>query len=350
MSFFQNLNFTASNEDGRSELAGLAGPCERLLCITGSGTRPLDMLLSHAQQVIALDMNPAQTALLRLKIAAMRVLDQPAMLAFLGLVPGDPLALWPRVRAELSDDEQAYWDARQTLLAQGIWYAGLWERVLRRLAKGLRLLRGRQVDALFEAADVAAQAEIWDRHFDDGLWRILIRLLSQRWLWTRIVGEPGGAFLPAPAVVEARLRASFNRAAATFLFRESDFAALMLRGANALPLAVPLHLQAQHYDQVRERLERLEPRTASLADLDASWAIDAFSLSDFGSYTGPQAYAKVWAGVVRAARPGARFVERAFMNPMPLPDARIWVDQDLSDRLTATDRAIIYNLRAGWIE
>lgn len=350
MSFFENLNFSSSNEDGRSELAGLSGVGGRMVCLTGSGTRPLDMLLSGADQVIAIDLNPVQNALLRLKIAAIRQLDHAEMLKFLGITPGDPLRFWPRISAQLNDEDRAYWQTRRKMTARGIWYAGLWEKVLRFGARGNRLLRGRHIAALFDAPTLADQAAIWARHFDDRIWRSSIRLLGRRWIWTRVIGEPGGAFLPTPDQVETRLAGAFTRASGQFFFRESDFASLILRGHAAPPRALPLHLQAEHYATVQARLDRLNIRLAALDQLTSDIKADAFSLSDFGSYTGPEDYARMWRGVITAARPGARFVERVFMNDLALPDPRLSLDTALSDRLTMQDRAIIYTLRAGRID
>ena len=347
MSFFEKLNFSSSNEDGHSELTGLAGVGGTMVCLTGSGTRPLDMLLSDADTVIALDMNPAQNALLGLKIAAIRELNQSEMLAFLGIKAGDRIALWNRVRASLSQDDRSYWDSREVLIRRGIWYAGLWERVLRFGALGTALLRRRHLDALFAAPALTAQAEIWASHFDDWIWRASIRMLGRPWIWTRLIGEPGGAFLPKPSEVEARLAGAFNRAAGSFLFRDSDFASLILRGRAVPTDALPLHLRAANYPTIQSRLGRIEPRLAGLDQLDSDVRADAFSLSDFSSYTTPKAYADAWRGVLTAARSGARFVERIFMNHLPLPDPRIALDEVLSAQLTANDRAIIYNIRAG---
>jgi S-adenosylmethionine-diacylglycerol 3-amino-3-carboxypropyl transferase len=348
MSFFENLNFTSSNEDGRSELAGLAGPLERMICLTGSGTRPLDMLLSGAEQVVAIDLNAAQNALLRLKIAAMRVLDQPQMLVFLGIAAGRPLDLWPQVSAGLAAADRDYWQARLRLIGRGIWYAGLWEKVLRLGARGTRLIRGRAIERLFAAATPQEQAAIWARDFDDRLWRGAIRMLGRPWVWTHVIGEPGGAFLPSPAEVERRLAGAFTRAAGTFLFAESDFASLILRGKAMTPDALPLHLLAQNYGTVQARLDRITARDMGLHQLQAMRA-DAFSLSDFGSYCTREPYEAAWRGILAVALPQARFVERVFMNPIATSQARVVIDQDLSTRLTRTDRAIIYDIRAGRI-
>lgn len=353
MNFFTALNFTSSNEDGRTELAALSGAGPRLLCLTGSGTRPLDMLLSDAAEIIAIDMNPTQNALLRLKIAAFRALSHMELLAYLGIAPcRDRLALHGKVSQHLRPECAQFWARNKRHIRKGIWYAGRWEKVLRIGAKALRLIRGRVVNDLFDAPTPEAQAQIWDRHFDDWLWRGAIRMLGRPWFWTKIIGEPGGAFLPSPAQTEQQLAGAFRRAAQTFLFRDSDFASLMLRGVNTLPHAVPLHLLPENFDQIRVGLDRLRLVDGGLAALDQLGIsnIDRFSLSDFGSYCDTAAYAACWGGILKAAAPGALFCERVFMNALPLPSDQIRVNPELSLALTQNDRAIIYDIRAGKIE
>ena len=350
--FFQRLNFTSANEDGRSELAALSGVTGRVLCLTGSGARPLDLLLGPAAEVVALDLNPAQNALLRLKMAGFAQLNHLEMLEFMGVTPcTDRLAHYQKLRSALAPDDAAFWDARVRILRRGVIYAGLWERVLRFGAFGTRLIRGRHLRDLMAAPDTPTQAAIWQAQFDDRIWRGAIRLLARRWIWTKVIGEPGGAYLPPPDVVEARLAGAFTRASARFLFRESDFASLILTGRIGLPDALPLHLRPEYFDHIRTGLHRITPQLGGLGDLKAAGAgrFDGFSLSDFGSYCDADRYAGMWRAVLAVATPGAAFCERIFMNELPLPDPRIRPDAALSERLTRDDRAIIYLLRAGRI-
>ncbi len=352
MRFFETLNFASSNEDGRSELAALGGKADKMLCLTGSGTRPLDMLLSDSAQVIAIDMNPVQNALLRMKMAAFQALGHGDLLAYLGITPcDDRLGLHAQVAQGLDDADRQFWQARRRMIRRGVWYAGRWEKVLRLGALGNRLIRGRAIDTLFQAETVQEQSRIWAKRFDDRIWRGSIRALGRPWIWTRVIGEPGGAFLPSPDAVEAQLAGAFNRASGQFLFRESDFASLILRGRNALPKALPLHLLPENFERVRAALPRLSIVEGGLADLPrlGLTGIERFSLSDFGSYCDQAGYDACWAGVLYAAASGALYCERVFMNPLTPNVACIIPDTDLSQRLTMQDRAIIYEIRAGRI-
>ncbi|ESQ89271.1 S-adenosylmethionine:diacylglycerol 3-amino-3-carboxypropyl transferase [Asticcacaulis sp. AC460] len=342
MSFFTSLNFTSSNEDGETELRALRiRGGDRVLCLTASGTRPLDLLMSEAAEVVALDINPAQNQLLALKVAALRVLEADELYAFLGLTGGDRMALYRKVRPALGDP--AFWDARPGVIRGGVWYAGRWEKVLRFGAFGTGLIRGRHIDELFAARTLEDQADIWRRHFDDGLWRGAVRTLSGRFFWQHVIGEPGGAFLPDAEGCAERLTGAFRDAAGRFFFRDSDFAWLIFRGRHH-PDALPVHLRRENLAVVRERLDRLTIVDGSLADMSGLGRFDAFSLSDFGSYCDVAAYDACWRGVTAVAAPGARYCERVFMNPLPAP---VSVDDSLSADLTRRDKAIIYHIRAG---
>lgn len=351
MSFFDALNFASSNEDGLTEITAL-GDANRILCLTGSGTRPLDLLVTEASEVVAIDLNPTQNALLALKIAAFKALSYDEVLTYLGIEPcTDRLALHRRVEGQLSGEMLAFWVTRSGMIRRGVWYAGRWEKVLRAGAKGIGLLRGRKVERLFAARDVGEQAAIWARDFDDWIWRGSIRLLGRPWIWTKVIGEPGGAFLPSPDEVEARLAGAFRTAAGRFLFRDSEFASLILRGTNERPGALPVHLREAHFEQVRTRLDRIKIAQGGLSDLNRLelGAFDGFSLSDFGSYCDRAAYDACWAGVLSNASRDALFCERVFMNPLTPTQPRVSIDRDLSHRLTVADRGIIYDIRAGRI-
>lgn len=354
MKFFNSLNFTSANEDGNSELLALcATPPQRMVCLTGSGARVLDMLLGDPTEIIALDMNPAQNHLLRLKIAAYKALDNEELLAFLGVTDcPERMALYRKVRQYLTAESALFWETRLRQIKFGIWYAGLWERVLRTGAFATRLLRRSNIDRLFAAQMLEAQADIWHTKFDDFWWRGAIRLLGRRWFWTYIIGEPGGDFLPTPREVEQRLASAFARAAKTQFFRNSDFASLILRGKHVPNEALPLHVSGTNIDIVRQRLDRICIVDGGLTDLVQHKIddVDSFSLSDFGSYCTQENYDNCWHSILAAATPNARFCEREFMNPVrtTLPD--IHINDALSEQLTKRDNALIYQIRAGTLK
>ncbi|MEO1537894.1 MAG: DUF3419 family protein [Pseudomonadota bacterium] len=351
MAFFKRLNFSSSNEDGATEVRALRD-ARRILCITGSGTRPLDLLQTNAEEVIAFDVNPVQNALLALKLAAIARFDHAEYLTFLGISDGDCKKLYAALRGDLDPGVRSYWDGQRATIAQGVWHAGKWERMLHWNAKLLHLFRGRAVDALMSAPSVEAQAAIWAERFSDGRLRRAIEVVGQKWIWRWVLREPGGAFLPGSKAVGTRLERDFAQAAGRFLFRESEFATLIFRGRTLPGGALPLHMTPETYAHTKANLQRLRIVEGHLTELDAAGMseVDGFSLSDFSSYTDAAAYAACWSGILQAAAPGARFCERIFMNDLALPSGALSVDAVRSETLTQADRAIIYRIRCGTID
>ena len=351
MDFWQNLNFSSANEDGETECRALTG-AKRILCLTGSGTRPLDMLLTEAEEVIALDVNPAQNALLALKLAAIERFEYDDLLGFLGIAESlERRTQYQALRPQLDAATRAYWDRHLRQIDRGVWHAGKWEKLLWWNAQLLRLFRGRSIDQLLSAPTLAEQERIWRERFDDSGLRRILGMIGRDWVWKWVMREPAGEFLPEPREVVRRLATDFARAAASHLFRESDFAMLIFRGYHVPGPALPLHLRKENYDRLREGLPRLRVVQGGLTDLTVQGLdqIDGFSLSDFGSYCSPAAYAACWSVIMAAAAPEARYCERIFMNDLALPFAQIIEDKAASASLSQSDRAIIYRIRTGMI-
>lgn len=351
MDFFKALNFSSANEDGETELAALDG-AKRIICLTGSGTRPLDMLLSGAEDVVALDANPAQNALLALKMAAIAQLDRADYLAFVGISPSPSRTrMYDSLRSSLPLPVRNYWDHNRRLVASGIWSSGKWERLLRWNARFLALFHARAVSELMSAATVGEQARVWQKHFSGSRLRNAVESVARDWLWRLLMREPSAAFLPSPREASNRLQRDFEMASRSFLFRDSDCAALVFHGKHSPDGPLPVHMRPENYDRLRQALPRLrivEGGLEQLAHLNTG-AADGFSLSDFGSYCGLGDYARCWRGIVSVSVPGARFCERIFMNDMDLSFPEIAVDKALSERLSREDKAIVYRIRAGTI-
>ena len=86
--YFETINYSSMNEDSNSEIKALKlSENDEVLCITGSGSRVLNLLTQKPKLIFAVDFNPCQNYLLELKIASIRHLDYEDYISFLGIVP-----------------------------------------------------------------------------------------------------------------------------------------------------------------------------------------------------------------------------------------------------------------------
>src|SRR6185295_4391039 len=82
----RNLIYNQCWEDPSVDDAALKiGPGDRIAMITSAGCNALDYVLRLPERIDCVDINPHQTALLELKLAALRHLDYPQFFAMFGI-------------------------------------------------------------------------------------------------------------------------------------------------------------------------------------------------------------------------------------------------------------------------
>ena len=139
MSFFHTLNYSSCNEDAITELKALdINENDVVGCITGSGDRPLHMLLNNPAKVHAFDANPIQNYLLQLKIAAIKSLNYKNFSGFIGLTDMSPVkreSLFQKLHENMTPDASAWFLKNTSKITNGILYQGRWEKYFGRSAR-----------------------------------------------------------------------------------------------------------------------------------------------------------------------------------------------------------------------
>lgn len=355
--FFRTVNYSSVNEDWRTEVTALRlEPADRVLCVTGSGDRPLDLLSAAPAAVVAVDRNPAQQALLHLKVAALRELPFEDYTRFLGLREA-PGAWRETVLAHLSPGlppgAMAYWNAQPALVRRGAIYCGRFERHLRRLAMLARLVRPRVVPALFTFTDLEAQRRFVAQTWDRPAWRLVYRAMLSP-LASRIALRDPAYYAHAQVPVGDTIYRRMRRALERYLARENFMVSLALAGR--LPDDdLPPYLTQHGCERIRTRLDRLTIEDADVLEYVARTSprsFTRFSLSDVPSYLTAAGFRQLLGGVVRCAAPGARLVLRQFLTRYDLPadlTEAISREPDLERRLAAEDRAFVYEFLIGTV-
>ncbi len=357
MPFFSTLSYSSCNEDWRTERRALrVGPGDRALAITGGGDRPMHLLLDDPASVTAVDANPAQSALLALKLAALQALPFDEYAAFLGLEPAtDRVARLEALRPGLPDDAAGFFDRERAAVARGVLYAGRWERHYARVARVGRALRGASIRRLFAFDDLDAQRawvhEVWDR----GWWRLVFDAMCSRTLSRMVLRDPAFYAHVDPdfdigAYVYEGMRASLGR----HLARENFMLSLVLLGRLAAE-DLPPYLVREHAATIRARASRIARVTADLVTFLEQVPPASFtrlSLSDVPSYLDASTFERLLAAVARAAAPGARFCIRLFLTSHEIPErlqGTFVREPALEEELRADDRAFAYRFLVGTV-
>ena len=146
------LVFTHNWEDPESDHAALKiKSYDAVLAITSGGCNVLGFLLFDPAIIYSIDINPAQSYLLELKIAAIKGLGFQDFISFAGLKEhANRLDLYDRIKPFLSKEALVFWNGQDKILARGFIMNGKYERFIRLAGKFLNLLQGKKrVQGLF---------------------------------------------------------------------------------------------------------------------------------------------------------------------------------------------------------
>lgn len=324
----------------------------RVLAIGAAGDNVLALLLDDPASILAVDSNPAQTALLELKRAAFQRLAGDRVAGFVGAAPDRArLDGYDAIRSGLPASAIEYWDRHPEDLSRGVIRAGRFERYLAAFRHWvLPLAPGRSaVRAMLAARDVEEQERLFRDRWDTWRWRALARVVFSRRLLAAFGRHPAAFEHARDGDVGSHFLERARVGLTATPIRRNPFATWILAGRFRTPDAVPDYLRDDAIGPIAERAGRIEARAQPLADALAGLpdrSIDAFYLSDVFELFSLGEYAHALSEVARTGRPGARvcywnnLVERR--RPAGLA-GELDSHDDLAAELHGRDRAFLYS-------
>lgn len=324
MHFFSTLNYSSCNEDGATELKALAiTQGDRIACITGSGDRPLHMLLGNPDHVYTFDANVTQNFLLELKIAAIKELDYEEYLAFLGVTEmsgSERIQLFYRLNSLLTQESKEWFEAHKRLIRRGVIYAGRWERYFGMTSRFLQIIRGRKIRKLFTFTSIEKQREYVTTHWNTRLWKLFLRLSFNSFFFRFIFGDPGfysflGEDSPG-AYIHKRMTHYLNQSTA----RSSFMMALVFYGKFFDREHYPLYLQKKHFSTLKSNVDKISISNMTLNEMlysENGKKCNKFSLSDVSSFLSYDNYLNLFK--LFEERKGVRFCLRDFLTQRYAP-------------------------------
>ncbi|HWK45084.1 MAG TPA: DUF3419 family protein [Stellaceae bacterium] len=342
-------------------------PTSRVITIASGGCNILNYLMAGPASIVAVDLNPAHTALTRLKLAAMRHLpDYEAFFQFFGVAKNkENVDLYhSHISQRLDADTRHFWEHRSLLGRQRIDFfaKGFYRQAL--LGKFIGFvhafcrLHGQHPARLLEANSLDEQRQIFDREIEPLFEKKLVRLLVRQPVLLYSLGIPPNQFDSMREDASGDLAQLYHdrirRLACDFSLSENYFAwqAFGRHYDVTKRKAMPPYLQRDNFQTIRDRLDRVETHTRSmtafLADEPAA-SCDRYVLLDSVDWMTAQMLGELWAEIRRTARPGARVIFRTagarsvFEQLLPPEALEGWhYHEEESRRFLEQDRSAIY--------
>jgi len=351
------LYFAQVREDPLLEIDALAAEEDDTVVIVGSGgCTALSLLAAGAGRVVAVDLNSSQTSIIELKAAAIAVLDLGEATRFLGgaaMNPETRLRIYSALRSQMSMAAADYWNANLPMIADGVIASGVSERFISGLASVMRKLvhpRGR-IERLLACKTIGQQRHLYDSEWDSRRWRLLFRVLLNRWTLNRTYDPQFFANVENPSFSE-HFRLLFEHALCDVPVGSNYFLHFMLTGAYPIDAAggLPPYLDPVNNRTIvegkarRSSLELVDGRLQDYLSLCGDSTIDALALSNICEWLTPAETDRLFGEVIRVARPGARVCFRNFVGYTSVPErfrSRLVEDVERSRAAIRRDRSCV---------
>ena len=323
-----NLVYNTCWEDPRLDRVALQlGPSDRVLVITSAGCNALDYALCEPAHVYAVDMNPRQNALLDLKLAGIRALSFDDFFQFFGRGhhPQAPRLYERLLRPLLPDWSRAWWDRwikffhhpQRSFYYRGT--SGAFARMMRTYID--RIIRVRPyIDALFAAASVEEQRDIYERHLKKKFWSRPLRFALGRDTTLSLVGVPRAQRRQVETQYPGGI-AQFVQDAVEAVFcrlplADNYFWRVYLQG-HYTPDCCPEYLRPENFHKLKEGLvDRISTHTNSVQGFleQHDVPITRLVLLDHMDWLSDKFFPLLeleWQAIVQRAAAGARLIWRS---------------------------------------
>ncbi len=363
---FKGLVYAQIWEDPVVDMEALAiEPGNRIAAIASGGCNVFSYLTADPAEIVAVDLNTAHVALNNLKrVAIQRLPNHTSLRRFFADADNDANIADYRifVRPHLDEVTRRYWEGRDLAGRRRIngFAHGLYKRGLLGNFIGLAHLVARmhRIDPrqFLEARTIEEQRAIFDEKFAPFFDRKFIRWITDQRSSLFGLGIPPAQYdaLAGGKPMADVLRARLEKLACDFPLDDNYFAWQAFgRGyGKGRAASLPPYLQAENYEAIRARAERVTMLHANMTDMlaaaDAA-SFDRYIFLDAQDWMSDAQLTALWSEVTRTARPGARVLFRTATEPTLLPGRlpddllRRW-DYRAAESLdyTRRDRSAIY--------
>jgi S-adenosylmethionine-diacylglycerol 3-amino-3-carboxypropyl transferase len=344
--------FGHSQEDELTEAAALHLPGGAVLSITSAGEMPLNLLALGADRVLAVDIDPRQNHLARLKLAAALCLERETAIRFLGYQPAARAdrrrclgELLPRLPAATAD----FWSRHTNSVGNGPIWAGRFEQYLRIALKLAGPLVSRPFRSMTACESLEAQRIIFRKTLDRPVIHRIFRLVFSPALYGgRGIEQQALQHYDDAISLGERFFDDLRSLCESTPAKSNPFLQLFTLGEVLTPDIVPTYLTAAGIERVRERRAAIDfvdaDVSAYLRDA-AAGTFDKFHLSNVTDWMPSADFEILLKLIVARCRRPARAVWRAIHAGVALPASvanQIDVDYQLGARLRLRDRFPIY--------
>jgi S-adenosylmethionine-diacylglycerol 3-amino-3-carboxypropyl transferase len=282
--------------------------------ITGGGCNVFDYLLESPGQITCVDINPAQNALLELKISSLKYLDFESHFRIFGTGKLEYFKeiYFDLLRPGLSSGAKEFWNKRVRYF-NNFYRHGRNGRLAYSFSKMLKLYpkADKLVNQIFRAESIEEQTELYkslEPVFFNGFMRKLAAIKG----FTYFAGVPAQQANLTGNILEYLLD-RFRILISNHLMKENYFWQVYLYGSYRN--STPAYLKKGNFLKLKENTGRIRIHTASIEDFmnNTETNYDVVNLLDYQDwiYDNPAKMNRLWNLIDKRTHPGSKVIFRS---------------------------------------
>ncbi|MEH7381524.1 DUF3419 family protein [Bacillus sp. JJ1533] len=345
------IYFSQIREDSlvEREISKIAKP-KKVLVIGSGGCTTFSILHDSVEEILCVDVNPAQCALIELKKTAILHLSRKDFLAFIGEAPCDNRSeMYGALANHLPDYARSYWQQHLHEIEMGVNHCGVNERFYKFIGENIsRNIYDASIwKELFSASSLKEQHEFYEKYLTTSEWKTAAKILLSK--TTHLQFFPSFMFANAREndFAEFFLK-QFEKEVKTKLLRYNYFLTQILFSSylNEQEEGVPFYLSKEGYEAAKRNSSKLSIHPLSIQELlSKEHSIDAFYLSNVFDWTDMKGKEAICNGIIQAKSGKAVVLFRNMLSTSQLPDfftKQFIYDEELSIRCEEMERSMLY--------
>jgi S-adenosylmethionine-diacylglycerol 3-amino-3-carboxypropyl transferase len=339
------LRYANCWEDADVLLKGLdIQSTDKVISILSAGDNTFSILSKSPQKVVAVDVNSVQLFLGELKKACFLTLTHSEFLEFLGFEKSlQRLALFEKVKVELSTQCLSYWEANKSLIEKGIIYQGKFENYFRVFSSLLMPLihRSETIAQLFAIKTNEEQADFYIEKWNTWRWRLLFRIFFSKTIMGKF-GRDKALFKEVDLNVMDYLLGKVKSTLSDKKCQLNYFLNFIIRGDFGPNL--PHYARHEDFENIKNNCHKLEFKLGLLEDvLTSGMKFDKFNLSNIFEYLSPTEFKNISNVLLNHSNENAVLLNWSLMVKRRLNSVSKSFSTLSSDEIGQTDLGFFYN-------
>lgn len=308
------IHYSNCHEDVDFVASHVCGKPQAVLAVASALDNCLALLLLDPRKIVAIDSNPAQIALCKLKKCAIQRLNYHEFLVLLGIEDGDSLETYNKLTEFLDRDTVNYFNKHLFLISQTkLVHCGRFEYYFQLFKnKVLPLVHNpKTVEKFMSAQTLDEQKQFYTKKFDNLRFKLMFKLFFSQFAMKRL-GRDKRYFKYNQGSLASMLKAKFKHGVFNNLNRSNPYLQYVVFNQFK---TLPTHLQKENFEIIKRRIDRLEiVETTFEEQLSSGCKYDFLYLSDVFEYMSVEKTQQIAKQVEECMNEGAQVLFFNMMN------------------------------------